>query len=191
MVSTFLKAEINSSRFKKGIFNYLTAKNIQNTLIIKPNLKSSKENMIRRDILSVYRGYGKNRLVFDEFPTDIKWYQAEITKDEIKKIKYMNHDYWTELSDNSRLARIAAENIKVGKTVFNVPNNNFLEAAEALKRGVKFPEMILVSKDKKSDPVILEGHLRLTAMALVPESVPDNMTVIIGFSNNIVNWGFY
>ncbi len=191
MVATFLLAEIDSPRFKKGVEDFLEKRHLNSDLIFKPNLNSLEENKIRNEILTSYRGYGNRLHIFTNFPKNIKWYRVELNKNEISQIKYINYDYWNEISDNTRLANAAAKNINLGKVVFGESNNNFLEAAKDFKLGKKFPEVILVGRDQENYLVVLEGHLRLTAMALASEKVPDNITALVGFSEEITKWGFY
>jgi hypothetical protein len=39
--------------------------------------------------------------------------------------------------------------------------------------------------------VVLEGHVRLTAMALVPDAIPSEAEVIGGVAPRIVDWWAY
>lgn len=191
MVVTFLKAEIDSKRFQGYIHKVLTAKKISLDIISKPNLDNIEDNKLRYQILTDYRGYGNRSALFENFPLQVDWYEVELDKEDISKIKYINYDYWNELSNNTRLASEAAKNIRNGKTVFKQPNVYFLEAAETLRNGKVFPELILVSKNKDSYLVGVEGNLRLTAYALEPQKVPDKSKAIVGFSSTMDKWGLY
>ena len=191
MIGTFLQAEINSKRFQKYINDYLTKKNLNKNLIERPNFKSAKENNLRYEILDEYRGYGKRTELFENFPQNLNWYEVELNKKEVQKVKYINYDFWIELSNKTRRPKEAAKNIQNGKKVFNQPNNNFIEAAEKLEKGTIFPEMILVAKSENDYLVALEGNLRLTAYALKPNYVPEKTKAILGISKGISNWGLY
>src|SRR5271157_463585 len=109
MIAEFLKAEINSKRFGKRIIKALNTK--PKTIITKPNLKNKKENQFRRTLLGKVRGFGRNKNLFEDFPKDIRWFRANITKDELKKVKYINYSYWNELSNKTRSPIQAARNI--------------------------------------------------------------------------------
>lgn len=37
--------------------------------------------------------------------------------------------------------------------------------------------------------MVLEGHLRLTAYALAPECLPEELPVILGTSPSLPSWG--
>ncbi len=132
-----------------------------------------------------------NKDLFEDFPSDMQWYRYSLTRDELGKIKYIDYSYWNKLSDGTRLPRVAAENVKNGVVVFDQPNENFIEASKAFKAGKEFPTVILVGQDENSDLVILEGHLRMTAYYLAPETIPEELEIVIGFSKNTTDWGLY
>jgi hypothetical protein len=53
------------------------------------------------------------------------------------------------------------------------------------------PPLILVSADDGATRVVLEGHTRLTAYALAPETLPDESEVLLGLSPEIASWDEY
>lgn len=182
VVAHFLKTEIESERFKQKILTYLETNNIQKTVIDKPNLEDANENKLRKKALIDLRVS-----TFHNFPENVQWYKAVLDTQDIDRIKYIDYSYWNELSNNTRSPRIAAENVKKGKQIFDESNQGFIEAAKHLQNGGKFPEIILVAKNEKSEPVILEGHLRMTAHFLANHEI-DQLEVIIGFSPDIAKW---
>jgi hypothetical protein len=97
-------------------------------------------------------------------------------------VRYIDYDYWTELSGGSRLAVDAAERIRQGIEAFRIGNGAFWYLADALKAGVFLPELILVAADANGPHVLLEGHTRLTAYFLVPECIPALLPVIVGYA---------
>jgi hypothetical protein len=141
--------------------------------------------------MTEYRGYGTNTKLFENFPSNIKWQRVVLTKNDLKKVKYINYDYWVKLSGNSRMPFDASENIKKNIEIFDVKNEQFLKASEFIKAGNIFPEMIFVGKDEQSYLVVLEGHLRLTAYILAFDFMPDELEVIIGYSTDIIKWDLY
>ncbi|MFE2176012.1 hypothetical protein [Kitasatospora sp. NPDC059462] len=89
-----------------------------------------------------------------------------VPADEAARVRYLDHSSGVELSGGSRRPADAATRIVVGLRAFDVPNDPFVEAAHALLRGERFPPLVLVGEGH-DDLVCLEGHLRLTAHALV------------------------
>ncbi len=191
MIACFLQAEIGSKRFQKYIQDHMLKNKVHPDIISKPDLHNTEENAARYAILSEYRGYGTRTNLFEKFPLDVDWYEIELMREEVLTVKYINYDYWNELSNNTRLPLEAAKTISSGKTIFDQSNDNFLEAAEALQNGAEFPKLIVVTDNIDGYLVAMEGNLRLTAYALKPEKVPAKINAIMGVSPEMHSWGLY
>jgi hypothetical protein len=193
MIAIFLKTEIDSKRFSDKLNEILINKNIDLKIIINPNIKNKEENDTRRYILNEYRGYEDKNRLFEGFPTNIEWYYILLNKDDIRRIRYINYDYWVELSKGSRYAIDAAKNIRKGIEVYGISNKHFIEVSEAFKRRTKFEPLILIAPiEDKEDMIVLEGHLRLTAYALAINYF-DKIKVIVGYSSRkeLEKWCMY
>lgn len=183
VVCHFLQTEIKSDRFKQKIISTLEKLHQTREIIDDPNLSNQDENQIRARLLKDFR-----TSTFHKFPEDVKWFRATLTKDELIKVKYIDYSYWNELSKGTRLPSQAAKSVIEGLEFYGESNEGFIKAAEHIKSGGTFPNIILVAKDEKSDLVILEGHLRMTAYFLSEEHIPSELEVIIGFSKAIDKW---
>ena len=179
MVAEFLKAEVSSDRFSPQILKYLLSNNLDKDILLNPNLENEIENSHRLKLLKEYRGYQNNQHIFEGFPHDTKWYLATITKEELLKVQYINWDYWLEISDNTRLPSVVSQNINSEKLPKDKEIDRFIKVSEIIKSGKILPKLILISTDFNSKLVVLEGHVRLTAMALVSDFLPENIKVII------------
>jgi len=182
-VQEFLAQELNSKRFGSKIRAVLEKKGFSESVITHPDFSNQEENVQRAAILGDFRGYKQNKLIFTGYPDSVQWYEATMTKEELFKIRYVNYSYWNKISNNTHKPSIAAENIKKGILVYNEPNDQYLEAAQAFKKGVTFPRLIITANEKDGPYVVLEGHLRLTAMMLEQESIPEETDVILGLSD--------
>lgn len=191
VIAVFLQAEIKSNRWSETLLKFLTASNQSRKILDNPDLQDHDQNTYRKKLLADFRGYGKNKLLFSHFPSDVRWGLYEMTKDELARVKYIDYSYWNKLSKTTRLPKVAVETIKEGTKIFDVSNEGFLKAAEAVKSGTSFPTLILVGKDKESDLVILEGHQRITAYFLSYEDMPSRLEVIIGYSKDMDKWDSY
>jgi hypothetical protein len=204
MVALFLATEYPSPRTHQHILQVLQREGWPPSIIEQPNLRDGQENAQRRSILGAYRGYGQNTDYFEGlpsdmeytdyfegFPPDVQWEQAMLSRQELEQVRYIEYDYWVELSGGSRLPRDAREHILAGDEVFGVSNQRVLQMAEAFRSGTQFPTLILVGKNRESPLVVLEGHMRLTAMFLAPECLPAGLEVMVGFSEQMENWGCY
>ena len=189
MVALFLQTEIHSFRFRKNILNLLRKEKKDRAIVEHPTLSNKQENTYRKHLLGEFRGYHKNKELFEHFPFQLTWKKALLTKEELKKIKYINWDYWLELSNSTRKPSLAAEKIKKG-LLSKRESKPFLNAATYLNKGGAFKPLILVSANKKTPLVVLEGHLRLTSYFL-SKKLPSSLEVIIGYSPNIKKWDLY
>jgi len=191
MISVFLQGEINSNRFGKLILSKLNKDGKSREIINHPDLKDESENIYRKEIMQEYRGYGVNTHLFENFPRSVVWKKVILSKDELCETKYINYDYWIELSSGTRSPIEAAENIKKDLVVFGLSNENFLKAAEYVKNGGVFLPLIFVTKSEGDRLVNLEGHLRLTAYFLEPFYIPKELECIVGFSKDFDKWDLY
>ncbi len=204
MVALFLSTEYPSPRTHQQILQVLQREGWPPGIIEQPNLRDEQENVRRRSILGAYRGYGQNPDYFEGlpldveylgyfegFPPDVQWERAMLSRQELERVKYIEYDYWVQLSRGSRLPRDAARTILAGDEVFGVSHQGVLQMAEAFRAGALFPTLILVGKNRVSPLVVLEGHMRLTAMFVASECLPAELEVVVGFSEQIERWGCY
>ena len=184
MVATFLRAEINSPRFGQLILHLLQKDNVDRKVIDTPNVHDKAENVYRDTLLGECRGYRRNEGIFKNFPDDVRWYRVLLDRFDLEKVKYINYNYWTDLSGGSRLALDTANRVEAGM-VEKETAEWFLSAVDAVKRGACFPELILVSNSREKDLVVLEGHLRLTAYLLASDCLPRELPAIVGYSKRM------
>jgi hypothetical protein len=187
MVATFLRAEITSLRFSPKILNILERDGVDRKVIDKPDINNAAENRYRAALLGQFRGYNRNEELFDSFPNDVSWFRAWLNHHDLSLLQYMNYSYWIELSGGSRLVADAAKRIRAGK-IEKETADWIRAAAEAVRQGASFAEIILVSPDRQSHLIVLEGHLRATAFLLSLDYLPPEITVIVGYSEGIKKW---
>jgi hypothetical protein len=166
----------------------LTTAGLSERLVSHPDLSDEHDNQARRELLAMTRGYGKGQDVFDEDfppPATVRWIRAQLAPAELARVRYIDYSYWNELSGGSRLPTDAARRIREGIRVFDVSNQRFLDAAEAVARGERFGPLILAGQ-RLDDLVCLEGHLRLTGYALA--SFPVEVECLIGTAPTMGRW---
>ena len=192
MVSLFLSEEIKSERWKNEIVKIMELNNIKNNVILNPNLNDENENNLRKQILKQFRGYN-NTEIFENFPQNMKWNWAILDKNDIQKIKYIKYDYWEELSNGIRLAKDSVKNIQNNIEIFEVKNDNFIKLSEYIKNGNIFDPLIIIASNENNEKmVVLEGHVRLTAICLSIEYI-NEIKVLIGFvkEDKLNKWNEY
>ena len=191
MIAVFLYAELQSPRFCEKVEMYLQQFAVDRRLIQAPDLHDEQENATRRALLGTYRDYGQGWGYFEGFPEQLRWERIGLTRQEVEQVKYIEYDYWVELSGGSRLARDGARRALAGIDVFGLSSKYFVDIAKALRQGAQFPTLIFVGRDEEGYLVVLEGHTRLTAYLIAPECLPAELEVIVGFSEQITQWGCY
>ncbi|HXR73862.1 hypothetical protein [Actinocrinis sp.] len=181
MVAAFLKAEISSTRFGSEVRAVMRSFGVPEHLVIHPDPADDHENALRAEVLGAYRGYRRNREMFEGVPDDLTWYKAELERSEIGNLRYVDYSYWNELTENTRLVKVGVANIMEGKVVFGVPNDRFLALAQDIRHGRHdFGPVILWAQDAAAPLEILEGHLRATALGLAGDEAPAAVEAIVG-----------
>jgi hypothetical protein len=192
MIAVFLQAELRSERFGAELAQLLAHDRRDHAIVAAPDLREPAANAYRRRLLGAFRGYGRDERLFEGFPADVQWEWVALTPGELFQVRYIDYSYWNALSGGSRLPRDAAPFIRAGGLVFGtMDTSGFLHIAEALRKGAKFPPLILVRAGETAPLVLLEGHVRLTAYALAPERVPAELPVLLGTSPGFLRWGCY
>ncbi|MFF7946243.1 hypothetical protein [Streptomyces griseorubiginosus] len=185
MVACVLGGELSSRRFGQRLRSHLALAEQSEQLLTHPDLSDAGANSARRALLAATRGYGENRDLFENFPDRVTWTRALLSAGEAVGVRYIDYSYWVELSGGSRRPIDAAARIRAGLRAFDVPNEPFVDAAQALVRGERFPPLILVGENQ-DNLVCLEGHLRLTAYALA--GFPTGIECLIGIAPTMGRW---
>jgi hypothetical protein len=191
MIAVFLRGELDSERFGPALAEGLRRRGADAGLLSAPGLDEPRENALRRELLEETRAYGRREGLFGGFPHGVRWDRVALTPDELMAVRYINYSYWIELSGGTRRPEDAAERIQAGIDVFGVPSDGFLDVARAFAAGAEWPELIIVSAVAEGRDVVLEGHVRLTGMALAPDAIPGEVEVIRGVSPGMVDWSEY
>ncbi len=188
MIATFLKADLHSTRrrFSETIAARLNMDRQPRSIVDRPDFDNPAGNAYRRTLLAEYRGYGRGHDVFYGFPDSVSWSEVALRRDELGAVKYLNYDYFVQLTEGTRLLADGARAATEGKIVFGVPSTGFLRAAEAVRRGVVFPDPIAAFVD--GTLVLLDGQTRTTAYVLAAHSCPEEALVLVGCSPGFVAW---
>jgi hypothetical protein len=193
MIALFLRTELGAARFQAGLRALLARAGLPERIVTDPDLDNAAENQARRQLLTQQRAYGTNTGLFQGFPSDVGWASMVITPAELSKVRYIDYDYWVELSGGSRLATDAAARIRAGVAPFGVPSAWALGLARAVAEGARFPPLILVTAGHQDGDglVVLEGHARLTGYMLCPDALPPELEVLVGSSPKMTGWGLW
>jgi hypothetical protein len=160
MVALFLRTELPSDRWRDELEALLERAGLPERVVTNPDLVKDAENQARLRLLTEHRGYGTRTDFFEGFPCNVHWQWTAITASELARVRFIDYDYWIELSGGTRLAVDAARRIRAGVAPFGVPNDGVLRMAQAVADGARFPPLILLTTGTGGDLVVLEGHVR-------------------------------
>jgi hypothetical protein len=193
MVALFLQQEYaNHVRYGLVIEECLAAEHATPDLITAANLTSAEGNDTRRRVFARYRGYGTGTPSYlTDFPsTGVVWNWITLTPDELLDSRMIRYIATHELAANTRSLREAANRISRGE-LNSAFADRVQDLASRMRNGLQVPPAILVSADDGTTRVILEGHTRLLAYALAPETIPSPIEILLGASSDIARWDEY
>jgi hypothetical protein len=186
MVAEFLKAEIDSQRWRAHILNRLNKDGRPREVVDNPNLLDEAESSYRASLLA-WRGY-RNQDIFFRFPEVVQWHIISMTYGDLEETLVMNCAPWPKFSGATRLAGDASRNFKTGRINDDVLSH-IKATSDLLKEGYALPKLILVGERLEGPLVILEGHVR--AMAILGSDVNTEVRTIVGLSPDMRRWIFY
>jgi hypothetical protein len=188
MIAVFLRAEVDSERYGGKLCALLARDGRAVELLREPDLSDAEDNRYRRGLLEEHRGYESRDALFDGFPHRVEWFRAAFTAHEVLAILYIDWDWWLTVSGGSRSPVDAARRIRAGE-IAGVTADAGDEATAAA--AATNPELIAVTTPAHSPLVLVEGHVRLTAYALFPASLPEKLEILLGVSDEIARWVQY
>ena len=192
IVSTFLLAEIDSSRWSATVHANLRDRGLSEDLIRKPNLRNAVENFTRDEVLSAYRGWRRNQYIFTNWPPTFDWSLVSLGQNDLADCRYINMPEWQLISDGTL-------EVTVGGSRGASPPATFpqeialaiISIADSMDGGTDVPTLIGVKARESPIVVIVEGHARITAYAM--SGAPKELTMLLGTTSlaNLSMWPFY
>jgi hypothetical protein len=185
MIAAFLRAEVESERYGETLRAILARDGRGVEILRRPDASVAADNRYRRSLLEEHRAYERREGLFNGFPSNVDWARAALTRREVLEIRYIDWDWWLALSGGSRSPVDAARRIRAGEIagVTADAGDEAIAAAAATN-----PELIAVTTPSQSPLVLVEGHVRLTAYALFPASLPEELEILLGMSDEIARW---
>jgi hypothetical protein len=176
MIAVFLRGELESERFREKLGG----------LLARDGLKlDAADDAYRRRLLDEHRAYERREGLFLGFPRQVDWFRTALTRNEVLDISFIDWSWWLELSGGTRRPREAARRIRAGELtgmtadVTADEHEPYLDSAS---------ELIAATTPSYERLVLVEGHVRLTAYALFPSRVPDELEILLGASEEMANW---
>jgi len=187
VVAAFLRAEIESARWGDKLRDILREDAVDESVLSHPDVDDAAANAYRAQVLDRHRGWLQRIGLFQGLPRDLDWTLVALMPDEVLSMRYIDWDWWLEISDGTRDPSVAADRIRRGL----VPGADLDEdraLAERLQSPTPPPALIAIARPELAKLVVLEGHVRLTAYALFPDLLPGELEVFVGTSDQVDSW---
>lgn len=191
VIAEFLRAEIDSPRFGPRVRARLEADGRDARVLTHPDTSSAADNAYRRGVLHGYRGTGGSAPLLEGLPEQIEWYRASLGRDELDAFRYIDYPYWNELSEGTRSPVVAASRIHAGCQAQGRSNDGFKTLADRICAGTDTGLPIAIATAPGAPLIVLEGHTRVTAMALRPDCLPARIALLAGFADGVRDWMYY
>jgi hypothetical protein len=190
VVAAFLRGELDSPRYGERIRELLPAAGLDESALLAPELGDAEANARRARVLEEHRAWLRRDGLFGGFPEEVEWRLVGLQPDEVLSILYIDWDWWLQISAGTRLPLDAAARIRAGE----VPGSNVEkdeQIAARLSSDDPPPELIVASTPDLPRLVAVEGHVRLTAYALFPEHLPEELPAYLGTSKAMGDWALF
>jgi hypothetical protein len=187
VIVVFLRAELDSARYGKRIRLLLAEAELEESVLLAPDLEDAHENECRASLLEGHRAWLRREGLFNGFPEDVEWSLVGLLPEEVLSILYIDWDWWLAISGGTRRSVDAAARIRANE-VPGADVESDEQIAARLCSDDPPPELIVASTPDLSRVVAVDGHVRLTAYALFPEYLPEELVLYLGTSKEMRRW---
>jgi O-antigen/teichoic acid export membrane protein len=182
VMSEFLRSEFHHSEFD----DY---RNEFDRLVRAPDFTNSRENAVRQALLFLRRG-----AMWRELPLDTQWFEAELTRDDLARIRFFPRANWRRVAQGSFHVQDVIERIQ--QQMQEPEQDDFLDKLRALtasiEENLQNPTILLIGVDVSSPLTILDGNHRMAAAMLAPSgAVPERLRFICGLSLDMTRCCWY
>ncbi|MGA7216736.1 MAG: hypothetical protein WBX38_00380, partial [Candidatus Sulfotelmatobacter sp.] len=182
VISEFLRSEFHHPEFDEY-------RNEFDSIVRRPNLKSSRENAVRQALLFLRRG-----AMWRELPADTQWFEVELTPEDLDRIRFFPRAQWRKVAQGSFYLTDVVERIRVKLEAST--HDRFFDKlrllAVSVPESLVNPSVLLIGVDNRSPLTILDGNHRMAAALLGPSlSVLGTFRFICGFSPQMTRCCWY
>ncbi|MGB8989612.1 MAG: lipopolysaccharide biosynthesis protein [Candidatus Sulfotelmatobacter sp.] len=182
VMSEFLRSEFHHPEFD----DY---RNEFEGLVKQPDLSSSRENALRQALLFLRRGP-----MWRELPADTKWYEVELTLEDLDRIRFFPRAQWRRAAEGSFHMKEVVERMrpKVEESTDDEFFGKLRMLSQTIEQNLINPTVLLIGVDGTGPLTILDGNHRMAA-AMLRNSAPvlDRFRFICGFSPHMIRCCWY
>src|SRR5579862_1144796 len=161
VMSEFLRSEFHHPEFDDYRHEF-------EGLVKQPDLGSSRENALRQALLFLRRGP-----MWRELPADTKWYEVELTLDDLDRIRFFPRAQWRRAAEGSFHMKEVVERMRPKVEEFT--DDEFFRKLHMLSQSIEHnlinPTVLLIGVDGTGPLTILDGNHRMAA-AMLRNSAP-------------------
>src|SRR5260370_4151582 len=182
VIAEFLRSEFHHLEFDEYRQSF-------EHLVEQPDLQSARENALRRALLFLRRG-----AMWRELPADTKWFQVELTYEDLGRIRFFPRAQWRRVAQGSFYLNDIVERIR--EKWDSVADDDFFRRLHVLSTllpdNLINPAVLLIGVDDKGPLTLLDGNHRIAAAMLAEPPAPlDRFQFICGFSPQMTRCCWY
>ncbi len=173
VIAEFLRSEFHHPEFEEYRQEF-------SRLVRNPDLRSHRENALRRALLFLRRG-----AMWRELPEDTQWFQVELRRNDLNRIRFFPRAQWRRIAEGSFYLTDMIECLRLKWQ--ESPNDEFFRKLDRIANSVHDslvnPTVLLIGVDDRSPLTILDGNHRMAAAMLAqPPADLESFQFICGFS---------
>jgi hypothetical protein len=182
VIAEFLRSEFHHPEFEeyRNEFEYL---------VTQPNLKSERENALRRALLFLRRG-----AMWRELPDDTQWFKVELSRKDLERVRFFPRAQWRRMAEGSFYLTEMVDSLREKWEQW--PEDDFFRKLHrmttSVQNGAVSPTVLLIGIDTHSPLTILDGNHRMAAAMLSqPPADLETFQFICGFSPEMTRCCWY
>jgi hypothetical protein len=173
VIAEFLRSEFHHPEFAEYRQEF-------GHLVRNPDLRSHRENALRRALLFLRRG-----AMWRELPEDTRWFQVELRRGDLNRIRFFPRAQWRRVAEGSFYLTDMIECLRIKWE--ESPDDEFFRKLDRITNSVQDslvnPTVLLIGMDDRSPLTILDGNHRMAAAMLAqPPADLDSFRFICGLS---------
>jgi O-antigen/teichoic acid export membrane protein len=173
VIAEFLRSEFHHPEFAEYRQEF-------GHLVRDPDLRSHRENALRRALLFLRRG-----AMWRELPEDTRWFQVELRPSDLNRIRFFPRAQWRRVAEGSFYVTDMIECLRLKWE--EAPDDEFFRKLDRITNSVQDslvnPTVLLIGVDDRSPLTILDGNHRMAAAMLArPPAELESFQFICGLS---------